>query len=558
MRLKKIVMFFVAATLTVTAMVLGTMAEPQGKFEVGVVVETATPISSSPLILNQGDEITVKVSVKENSGISYVDMVLNYDPNALEYVSHTTDAKGTVTPISDPACIRYQFNDPTGTPNVYVGDLYTVTFQVKEGFCGSIDLAVSLARDNKNNCLLYDDQTAYKLVPFSSDTQTALIHKIDTEGVVTEPTCGKDGYTTYTCSACEASVVGNIVATAGHDLVSVEAKDPTCLEAGWAAYEYCTKCDYTTYAKLPVADHTEVIDEAKAPTCTETGLTEGKHCSVCNEVLVAQDTINALGHTEVADAAQEPTCTETGLTAGVHCSTCNDALVPQQIIAALGHTEVIDAGKAATCTETGLTEGKHCSVCDEVLVAQEIIDALGHTEVINAGKAATCTEDGLTDGKHCSVCNDVLAVQEVIAALGHTEVVDAAKDATCTEAGLTEGKHCSVCNEVLVAQNEIPAAHEYGEWIAEIPAEIGKEGALGHYHCSKCNSDFDAQYGALSSLVIPALPEETLPETEADDQGGCGGCSSSGCGSSGCGSTVSIAVILMVGAAAVALRKKED
>ena len=32
------------------------------------------------------------------------------------------------------------------------------------------------------------------------------------------------------------------------------------------------------------------------PTCTETGLTEGKHCSVCNKVLVAQETIAALGH----------------------------------------------------------------------------------------------------------------------------------------------------------------------------------------------------------------------------------------------------------------------
>ena len=194
-------------------------------------------------------------------------------------------------------------------------------------------------------------------------------------------------------------------------------------------------------------EHIEVIDAAKAPTCTETGLTAGKHCSVCNVVLVAQETVAALGHTEVIDAAVDATCTETGLTAGKHCSVCNVVLVAQETVAALGHTEVTDAAKTPTCTETGLTAGKHCSVCNEVLVAQETVAALGHTEVIDAAVDATCTETGLTAGKHCSVCNEVLVAQETVAALGHSGEWSVGTAPSYVNTG-TLTRTCSTCEDV--------------------------------------------------------------------------------------------------------------
>ncbi|MBR4042916.1 MAG: hypothetical protein IKJ09_11520, partial [Bacteroidaceae bacterium] len=115
---------------------------------------------------------------------------------------------------------------------------------------------------------------------------------------VTAPTCTKGGYTTYTCSACGHSYVGDRTAALGH---------------------------------------TEVVDAAVAPTCTATGLTEGKHCDACGEVLVAQTVVDALGHTEVVDAAVAPTCTATGLTEGKHCDACGEVLVAQTVIDALGH-----------------------------------------------------------------------------------------------------------------------------------------------------------------------------------------------------------------------------
>ena len=166
--------------------------------------------------------------------------------------------------------------------------------------------------------------------------------------------------------------------------------------------------------------HTPVVDEAIAPTCTETGLTEGSHCAVCGEVIVAQETVPALGHDMVIDVAVAPTCTESGYGAGCHCSRCDLVTVAQEVIAPLGHTAVVDAAVAATCTETGLTEGSHCAVCGEVLVAQETVPALGHTEVIDPAVEPTRESEGKTEGSHCSVCGEIIKAQETIPALADT------------------------------------------------------------------------------------------------------------------------------------------
>ena len=94
-----------------------------------------------------------------------------------------------------------------------------------------------------------------------------------------------------------------------------------------------------------VSAHTIVADAAVEPTCTATGLTAGSHCSVCNKVLVAQETVDALGHDEVPHDAKDPTCTEIGWNAYVTCTRCNYTTYSE--IAAPGHKtdkayEVID------------------------------------------------------------------------------------------------------------------------------------------------------------------------------------------------------------------------
>ena len=68
--------------------------------------------------------------------------------------------------------------------------------------------------------------------------------------------------------------------------------------------------------------HTPVTDAAIDATCLESGLSEGSHCADCGEVIVAQETVPAIGH-EYSVTVKEPTCSEEG--ANVHtCVRCSD------------------------------------------------------------------------------------------------------------------------------------------------------------------------------------------------------------------------------------------
>ena len=132
--------------------------------------------------------------------------------------------------------------------------------------------------------------------------RTSELDEIETDKTLQNPECGK----TY---VCKTSVGENVylsdVVTVGHNIVSVDAKAPTCTEIGWDAYEYCTACTYTTYVELSADPdaHTplEAVKENEvAPKCDVAGSYDlVVYCDDCGAELDRDTkTVDALTHTD--------------------------------------------------------------------------------------------------------------------------------------------------------------------------------------------------------------------------------------------------------------------
>lgn len=268
-----------------------------------------------------------------------------------EHISYIWDGDSCV---AERECV----NDPSHKDQITL----SVKVESKGATCTTAGEAVYTATGS------FSDGTEAK------DSKTVTVEKLDHDYVatVTEPTCDKDGYTTYTCSRCGDTYTADWVNALPHSFepeFKIEEK------------KAILRCSVCGYAKKVDADiQTEVKKEA---TCAEEGILS--------------------------------------YTASVEFEGKTYSKEGEQVIEKLPHTNVIMKGYAPTCTKDGLTDGVKCSVCEEVLTKQEVIPATGHqnTEIRNA-RAATCQKEGYTGDTYCKDCGEKISSGTTIAKTAHT------------------------------------------------------------------------------------------------------------------------------------------
>ena len=171
------------------------------------------------------------------------------------------------------------------------------------------------------------------------------------------------------CGKCNSSFGG----LGTHLLRNYPAREVTCIDKGWDAYNKCAYCDYSTkpYREMNALGHDFVEYEGQAPTCTEEGWHPYKVCTRGD--LNTYWPIAPLNHDLVQHEGLDATCIDAGWDAYEDCTRCDYTTFSEA--PALGH-EYVSQTFAPTCTDDGYTVST-CARCSESFTVNEG-EKLGH------------------------------------------------------------------------------------------------------------------------------------------------------------------------------------
>ena len=413
------------------------------------------------------------------SGIAAADLLIGFNSSVVECVSAQGRTQGCLVianPDNENGTVKLSFIKEDGISEdteiaylrfMYVGDgVPSITISGKNAYNADfvkvdMDYGVEHVKTvatctGTEHCLICG--TVYS--PALGHTASDVV--VENE---VAPDCVSDGSydNVIYCTVCDAEISREtvVVPALGHDLTNHEAKEPTCLDIGWYAYDTCSRCDYTTYAEIPALGHRvltggiiwvdsiTLTNDASYPFALQDGVYSSTNK---RDSSVSYFTITAVYDCEI------------NISYSVSSEYNYDKLIitknNSQIVNVSGgvswtsKTVSLSAGdviKISYSKDGSVASGSDTAWFSFTCTQTEINDFVpGPAE----DAEPTCTEAVV-----CHYCQTV--VKE---ALGHDEIHHSAQAQTCTEIGWDAYDTCSRCDYTTYV--EIPAnGHTYGNWV---------------------------------------------------------------------------------------------
>ena len=443
-------------------------------FAVSLTVFAAEPsIEVSNVTAEREDEITVKVSLSGNPGITSMKLAVSYDEDVLEYKSASIDSK--FSGISGATALATESNG-TVTLNWIVLSIGANDCTVNGTFAEIKFIVKNTAEKGDSKITVtYDADDVYNA---AEENVTFSIKN----GVVS---------VNVPCKHTNTSIIN--------------AKDATCSEKGYTGDTYCNDCETVIetgkVTSKNASNHvggTEVKG-VKEATCSAKGYTGDTHCKGCGVVVVkgsetAKNPSNHVGGTEVK-SVKEATCSEKGYTGDTHCKGCGEIITKGSETAKdssnhVGGTEVRNA-KDATCSEKGYTGDTHCKGCGEKLEDGRETDTVSHK-----GGKATCTKKAV-----CDSCGNEYGEVDANA---HKFSYKTITEPTCTEKGERETTCENGCG--YKENDKIDElGHSWGKWETVKEATFEEKG-LKERKCEREGCD-EKETKEIDVLIKPTDPD---------------------------------------------------
>ncbi len=354
------------------------------------------------------------------------------------------------------------------------------------------------------------------------------------------------------CVDCGTEIdrIANTIPALGHDYKDIAAKDATCTEGGWTAYQECNTCGYkTAHDVLDAKGHTPkapVEENRVEAVCGVAGSYDSVvYCDVCGaEISRTTIVIDALTHDwEETGRSGEDNCkvddvvnyecllcgeTRSDVTPGfehdydkvvVQPYPCLDGTITYTckvcgwIINDVAHATDAHTPKApveenrveADCVNDGSYDTVvYCDVCGiEISRETTVIPALGHRLENAPGKKPTCTEDGWTAYQECTRpgCGYVTP-NAILPALGHDTTPNVVAP-TCVAEGYTEDV-CSRCDYVSAPYDVTrinPLNHNIDVLKDPVAATCTTTGLTHEIGCTLCG------HVVVPAEVVPVNPD---------------------------------------------------